>query len=150
LWVRFAAYRLDARLAAGEDPSTEAALARRSAQLLSKRARRRIARGLERVSSESPERSLTSAAVPFDWQAVKIARPALQQLARALRSRHSIRPQGVALSKVLLTEPCSALYRPAYSTELYEVAREALFALLPQEAGDATPEVRDERRRARA
>jgi hypothetical protein len=150
LWVRLAAYRLDARLAAGDDPSTEAALACRSAQLLSKRTRRRIARGLERVSSESPERSLTSAAVPCDWQAVKIARPAIQQLARAIRSRDSIQPQGVALSKVLLTEPCSALYCPAYSSELYEVAREALFALLPQQAADTTPEVRHERHRAQA
>ena len=137
--VRFAASRVDAQIAAGEDMTGDAALSCRCAQLVSKRGRRRIARGLERVWCQRPEWAVLSAAVPCNWQAVRIARPALQQLAAALRSRKSIRPQGVALSKVLLTEPCSALYRPAYPTELYEVAREALFALLPYQVADGMP-----------
>jgi len=70
-----------------------------------------------------------SAAVPVDRGAVELARPAMQQLARALRSRRAVEPRGVALTQVLLTEPFSALYRPAYREELYELAREALFAL---------------------
>jgi hypothetical protein len=36
-----------------------------------------------------------------------------------------------------LTEPSSALYRPAYREELYEVARAALFALGPDEVSTA-------------
>ncbi len=90
--------------------------------------------------SQPPETVELSAAIPCDWQAVTVARPALQQLARALRSRELIRPQGVAVAKVLLTDPCSALYRPAYPAELYEVAREALFALVPPQAEDAISE----------
>jgi hypothetical protein len=140
VWVRFVASRLDGRLAAGEDPSSNVGLACRSGQLLSWRARRGIARGLERVWSQRPEAAELSAAVPCDWQAVKVARPALEQLAQALRSLELVRPQGVALSKGLLTEPCSALYRSAYPDELYEVAREALFALLPDQADDPTSE----------
>jgi hypothetical protein len=129
--------RLDARLAAGEDPLGDADLACRSEQLVSMRSRRRIARGLERLCSEQPERGGFSAAIPFNRRAVEIARPALEQLAAALRSRASIRPRGVALTQVLLTEPGSAVYRPAYPDELYEVAREALFALGPNRAVDA-------------
>lgn len=79
-------------------------------------------------------------AVPCNWQAVEIARPALEQLATALRSRESSQPRGVALTRVLLTEPCSALYWPDYVEELYEVAREALFALGPDGAADRVQE----------
>lgn len=150
VWVRLAASRLDAKLAAGEDPAAGAALACRAGQLRSRRACRGIARGLERVLSQRPETAELSAAVPCDWQAVKIARPALQQLAQALRSRRAVRPQGVALSKVLLTEPCSALYRPAYPAQLYEVARAALFALLSHEPADEIPEDLIERHPAQA
>jgi hypothetical protein len=98
-------------------------------QLVSGRSRRRLAQGLERVSSARPGHAALSAAVPVDGRAVEVARPAMQQLARALRSRQVVEARGVALTQVLLTEPCSALYRPAYREELYELAREALFAL---------------------
>jgi hypothetical protein len=109
-------------------------LASRTAQLCSMRARRRIASGLERVTTRR-DRPVLSAAIPFDWKAVQLARPALEQLAVALRSRQSVRPRGVVLTRLLLTEPSSPLYRPAYAEELYEVAREALFALGPEAAG---------------
>ena len=70
-----------------------------------------------------------SAAVAVDKPAVDVARPALQQLASALRSRADVEPRGVAMTQILLTEPCSPLYRSAYGEELYELARTALFAL---------------------
>jgi hypothetical protein len=81
------------------------------------------------VLSARPERAGFSASIPFNTRAVSIARPALEQLAAALRSWESVDPRGVAITAVLLTEPASALYRPSYPEELYEVAREALFAL---------------------
>jgi hypothetical protein len=127
--ARFAAPRLDRRLAAGEDPSIDAALACRAAQLVSDGTRRGIASGLARVLSARPEAAAFSASIPCNARAVSIARPALEQLAAALRSWESIDPRGVAITQVLLTEPGSALYRPSYNEELYEVAREALFAL---------------------
>ena len=84
---------------------------------------------------------MLSAAVAVDEHAVEVARPALQQLASALRSRADVEPRGVAITDILLTEPSSALYRPAYREELYELARAALFALGSREAA-STPRLR--------
>jgi hypothetical protein len=133
--ARLAAPRLDARLAAGEDPLSDVVLACRSRRLVSERSRRRLACGLERTWSMPPGHAVLSAAVAVDEHAVEAARPALQQLALALRSRADVEPRGVAITRVLLTEPSSALYHPAYREELYEVARAALFALGSREAG---------------
>jgi hypothetical protein len=121
--------RLDARLVASEDPRGDAALACRSRQLTSRRSRHRLAKGLERAWSSHRDDAVLSAAVPVDGRAVEVARPVLQQLAQALRRRRAVEARGVALTSVLLTEPGSALYRPVYREELYELAREALFAL---------------------
>ena len=139
VWAHFDGRCLDSRLAAGEDPLSDPALACRAGQLLSRHTRRKIVSGLGRVLSERPERTVFSSAVSCNWRAVEVARPALEQLARAIGSRESIQPRGVALTQVLLTEPCSALYRPAYTDELYEVARAALFALGSPQASVPEP-----------
>jgi hypothetical protein len=102
--------------------------------LVSWRSRRRLACGLERAWSVPPGDRVLSAAVAVDERAVEVARPALQQLAWALRSRADVKPRGVAITRILLTEPSSALYQPAYPEELYELARAALFALASHEA----------------
>jgi hypothetical protein len=136
--VRLMAPRLDGRIAAGEDLLSDAALACRAGQLVSKRARGRVADGLERVLPERLDRRVSSAAMPVDRDAVVIARPALEQLARALRSRAVVQPRGVALAHILLGNPSSALYQPAYREELYVLAREALFALGPDQAAVRT------------
>jgi hypothetical protein len=127
--ARVASRRLDARLAAGEDPLGDLVLACRSRRLVSGRSRRRLAHGLERAWSMPPGHDVLTAAVAVDERAVEVARPALQQLASALRSRAEVEPRGVAITQILLTEPASALYRPAYREELYELARAALLAL---------------------
>jgi hypothetical protein len=137
--ARLAAPRLDARLAAGEDPLSDVVLACRARRLVSGRSRRRLACGLERTWSMPPGHAALSAAVAVDAHAVEVARPALQQLASALRSRADVEPRGVAIAQILLTEPSSALYRPAYREELYELARAALFALGSREAAGTAP-----------
>jgi hypothetical protein len=86
-----------------------------------------------------PGHAVLSAAVAVDEHAVEVARPALQQLASALRSRADVEPCGVAIAQILLTEPCSALYRPVYREELYELARAALLALGSSEAATTAP-----------
>jgi hypothetical protein len=134
LRVRMAAPRLDARIAAGEELSADPHLAHRATQLVSMRSRRRVAAGLERVWRSRCERPVLSAAIPFDRYAVSVARPMLAQLAVALRTRAWVHPRGVAITQLLLTEPSSALYWPAHPDHLYEVAREALFALGTDEA----------------
>ena len=65
----------------------------------------------------------------------EIARPPLEQLAIALRSPEPIQPRGVALTRLLLTDPCSAVYAPAYSDQLYDIAREALLEVGLDQAG---------------
>ena len=125
------AQRLDRRLAAGEDPSGDAALEWRSGQLISERAREHIADGLNRVLSQRAESALLSPAIQCDAEAVELAGPALEQLARAIQSRESVRSQGVALAQLLLTEPLSVLYQPRHAEQLYEAVRAALFALGP-------------------
>jgi hypothetical protein len=127
--VRLAAPRLDARLAGGEDPFSSAELALRGARLASPRLRRQLASGLDHALRPQAETGAISAAVPVDAVAVAVARPALEQLAAALRSRDRVGVRGVALTQLLVTEPGSSLYRSRYPEELYERAREALFAL---------------------
>jgi hypothetical protein len=127
--VRLAAPRLDARLAAGDDPFSSPALALRAARLASRRLRRQLAGGLEHAWSRAHEGAALSPATPVDAEAIEIAWPALKQLAEALRSREHVCVRGVALTQILLTRPGSALYASRYPEELYERAREALFAL---------------------
>ena len=133
-------HRLDCRLAAGEDPSGDAALEWRSARLMSERARGQIARRLRRVLSEGAERALLSSAIPTDARALETARPALEQLARAVATRESVGSRGMALTQLLLTEPLSVLYQPTHADQLYEAARAALFALGPDRAPLRQPE----------
>src|ERR671924_313150 len=59
--AHFAAPRLDGRLAGGEDPSSDIALACRAKQLVSVRSRRRLAKGLQQASAWRPEQAVWSA-----------------------------------------------------------------------------------------
>jgi hypothetical protein len=127
--VRLGAPRLDARLADGEDPLSSPALALRGARLASRRVRRQLARGIEHALRWRERDGALSASVPVDVEAVEIARPALQQLAAALRSRERVAVQGLALTRLLVTEPGSPLFASSYPEELYERAREALLGL---------------------
>ena len=133
-------HRLDCRLAAGEDPSVDAVLEWRSAHLTSERARGQIARGLRRVLSEAAEWAPLSSVIPTDARALETARPALEQLARAIATRECVGSRGIALTHLLLTEPLSVLYQPTYADQLYEAARAALFALGPDRAPLPQPE----------
>lgn len=133
LRTRFSGLALDRELAAGGDPRDGTALARRAAVLSSRRSRLRTAAGLRGALSEPSGRPGFSAAVACDREALEIARPALEQLERAIRNRDAVRPQGLALAHLLLTDPESALYRAANPDKLYEVARAALLSLRPLE-----------------
>ena len=130
-WSRLASPRLDAELAGGEDPCSSPLLARRAAHLVTRRTRCQTAAAVECVCSERGPRPVFSAAIPIDRRAVEVARPALGQLAWALRSRSSVESRGVALTRRLLVDGTGPLYRPARAEELYEVARRALLALGP-------------------
>ena len=89
--------------------------------------------------SETQRRPGVSAAVACDAEAVDIARPALEQLERAIRERDSVCPQGLALAHLLLSDPNSVLYRAPHGGALYEASRAALLALLPTPERRARP-----------
>ena len=139
LRARFAALPLDRALAAGADPARSAALTRRAALLSSRHARRRTAGGLHGVLSAPARGSGLSAAMACDAAAVDIARPALEQLERAIRERDLVRPQGLALAHLLLSDPDSVLYRAPHAGALYEASRAALLGLLPTQERVARP-----------
>jgi hypothetical protein len=140
--VRLTASVLDARLAAGEPAWSDTDLSCRSAQLVSTRSRRGLVEGLERLWIEPRARPTWSAAVPHDRRAVSVACATLKQLAVVLRSSEEIHPRGVALTRLFLTDPGSALYRPTYPEELCEMVRAALFALDTSAAPDRHEEGR--------
>jgi hypothetical protein len=129
LRARLAGGGFDARLAAGEDPAGDPALAVRAVQLTRPRARMRFACGLERVCSDSRPRAAFSSAIPVNYRAVGVARPALGQLSAALRDREAVDARGVALAQAILTDLTGPLYRPAAEDALCEATREALLAL---------------------
>jgi hypothetical protein len=122
--------RLDARLAEGEWPTSDAELELRAAQLCAPRTRRRLAIGLERALTDDGRPSW-SAAAPIDRRAVDDARPYLAQLAAMLRSPEPVAPRGVARALRLLTEVPSPLYAPAEPADLRREAGLALFWLDP-------------------
>ncbi len=124
---------LDARLAAGEDPQSAPDLALRARQLCDLDARRRLGRDLLGIlrRAETWRWSLTSTIAPAT-AAIGDARPALIQLAVALRSPEPVRAQGVAQVLVLLRDGNGPLY--AHGDEpgaLYFAARDAMLAMRP-------------------
>jgi hypothetical protein len=127
--VRLAAGRLDALLAAGDDPFGSAALALRAAQLASRRTRAQLATGLDHALARERDPGALTAAAPVDADAVELAQPALKQLTHALRARERVAIRGLAITQLLLSRPDSALYAARYPEQLYERAREALLAL---------------------
>src|SRR4051812_21396948 len=116
--LRLAAPGLDARLARGEDPFSSPALALRGARLASTRSREHVAAGLDHALA--PRSRALSASVPVDAGAVAVARPALEQLAHALRTRDRVGVRGLALAHLLVTEPAGPLYASRYPDQLYE------------------------------
>lgn len=149
LRVRLTGSLLDARIAAGEFAPADADLACRSVQLVSMCSRRSIAQGLDRVLRRSRDRPSFSATIPQDQRAVRLARPMLETLAAALRSDQWVHPRGVALTRLFLTDPGSALYLPSYPEELFELAQAALLALGPASAPHERVARHGERRRSR-
>lgn len=128
--ARLAPSGLDRRIAAGEEPWTDAELGARAARLLRRATRRRIAAGLESAvldarggSSLHPLRMSAPVAQP----AVADAGDEVLQLAARLRAPEPVRPQGIALARLLLVDGSGPLYSAGDSLPL--VARRALATL---------------------
>lgn len=117
---------LDAQLAAGEDPRSSVPLERRAERLCAAASRRRIAAAVERVleQADAPSSGLSSRA-PLRKVQVLAGRRALSSLARELRRDGPVRPQGVAMAQLLLTDICGPLYAASGHDDVEFAARAA-------------------------
>jgi hypothetical protein len=128
------AIQADRDLATGTNFVPAEVLARRAARITRRRVRLRLADGLDRVlSSAYDTRATLTAAVRPDRHEVLSARIVLGTLERRLRAPEPVRARGVAMLRLLLTEPDSALYRPAESGALGSRLRAAAAELEPRE-----------------
>ena len=90
----------------------------------------RLAAALERAvaSADEDHRGFT-AQVPVSRAAVIEARTELLSLARELELREHPGPDGVALTRRLLSDACGPLYSPRRPEDLVDAARRARAAL---------------------
>lgn len=128
----FDACALDRRLADGASPDQSAVLAARARRVTSRRNRKRLAAGLDRVlnSARGARPGFTAAIAPNGREA-EAARTVLIALQRRLREAAPVAPQGAAMLMVLLTDGSSPLYRPAAPGTLGSSLRAAAAALEP-------------------
>jgi hypothetical protein len=121
---------LDRALAAGADPHRNAVLTRRAQTLTSARHRNTIGRGLSRAlrSARRPSRRI-SAAMPPDASELLGAAALLAALEARLRDRRPVGVEGMALLRLLLTDPDSALYQAGENGTLASELRAAAAAL---------------------
>jgi hypothetical protein len=108
-WARRAA--LDRRLAAGADPTSDAGLARRAAQLTDGDTRRRISMVLDRILDEAagPPSSFSSK-VPLARTAIVTCAPRLCEIAGRLEGDQPVAPRGVAQAAILVQGGDSPLF----------------------------------------
>jgi hypothetical protein len=103
---------LDDRIAREVGRPGDHALTLREAQLVGPRARRRLARRLERILTERPRPTAASSAIPIDHEALKVAKPILTEVILTLHSSEVVEARGVVLGWRLLTRGSSPLYAP--------------------------------------
>jgi len=135
LRVRLGRAALDGRLARGEEPARDALLALRASQLCRLATRERLADGLMSALARAEGVSQSvSAAIPVRRAQVDDARPAVLELAVALRSPEPVCARGVALTRELLVDGNGPLYAPGGPGALYAAACRALLWLRPTPA----------------
>jgi hypothetical protein len=121
---------LDHQLAEGADPHTSPALGLRAVQLSKARSRRAIARRLRRklrAAGEAPSWRWGRPPLPRDQLLAES--DALMDLIRRLEAPGWAEPMGVALARLLLTDPVSPIYEQAEPATLYMAVRLATAAM---------------------
>ena len=127
--VRLHATRLDGEIADGADPMESAERAARAAQLLAPRMRHGLARGLRRAVLDARQTAcMRSSAVHVARAAVCACAPSLLQLAAELGDG-GLRPRGVALTRLLLSDGTGPLFCARDEDELRAAIDEIRAAL---------------------
>ena len=133
LLARWHADTLDRALAAGIGPYAGALTAVRAEQLTTRRSRRQLADGLERVRRDATsELSGWTAVVTPDRHEVVAAGPEIAALERRLRHAGRIDAAGAAMLRLLLTDGTSPLYDPVGAGSLARHLRAVAGALGPK------------------
>jgi hypothetical protein len=132
LLARWHAETLDRALAAGVGPYAGALTAVRAEQLTTRRSRRQLADGLERVLRDAASElsGWTAVATP-DRHEVAAAAPEIAALERRLRDAGRIDAAGAAMLRLLLTDGTSPLYDPVGAGSLARHLRAVAGALGP-------------------
>jgi hypothetical protein len=121
---------LDRQLAEGADPHTNRELGIRAAQLRKARTRRVIARRLRRtLGAARKPASLRWAFRPLARDQILAESDALTDLVRRLEAPGPVEPMGVALARLLVTDPVSPLSVPSEPGTIYMVVRLATAAM---------------------
>jgi HPt (histidine-containing phosphotransfer) domain-containing protein len=109
--VWWARDRLTCQLASGAASVDSRELAFRAGQLTARRTREVVAASIEDLLEQtSRPRPLLSSQVPLDLAKVRAAHDQLSRLAARLREPRPLRPQGMALVVLLMTDPERPLY----------------------------------------
>jgi hypothetical protein len=117
--ARLHATRLDTEIADGADPMESGERAARAAQLLHPRMRHGLARGLRRAVLDARRVSCArSSAVHVARSAVQACAPSLLRLAAELGDQ-GVRPRGIALTRLLLSDGTGPLYCARTEDELW-------------------------------
>jgi hypothetical protein len=121
---------LDRQLAEGADQHTNPALGLRAAQLCTARTRRVIAHRLRRsLRAARKASSLRWGFRPLARDQLLAESDALMDLAWRLEAPRQVEPMGVALARLLVTDPVSPLYVRSDPGTLYTVVRLATAAM---------------------
>ena len=130
--VRARAFVLDAELAGGTPPEASTRLALRAQQLVRERARREMARGIERLLARAAQPGASRwPPAPVRWELVRAAAGEFQILADLLLSPAPLPVRGVAQARLLLGDGSSPLYRRTGRDDLSAQVAEAVHALDP-------------------
>jgi hypothetical protein len=136
-WSAFArAIQADRDLAAGTSSLPAEVLALRAQRITRRRPRLRLAGGLARaLRSADGSTPVLTAAVRPNGREVLDARTVLSALERRLRTPDPVGARGMAMLRLLLTEPDSLLYRSCEPGALGSFLRAAAAELEPGRAG---------------
>jgi hypothetical protein len=110
-------WSLDHRLAMGERPEFDPALALRAQQLMRDKTRRSLARSLRRNRRLAYQPTRWGTSTPLDRHAVAEAGPLIDGLARRLTAPFPVGVRGVALISDMLGDGASPLYEHGWTGE---------------------------------
>jgi hypothetical protein len=132
--------RLDRQLAERPDPQMSPELGLRAAQLSTAGTRRVIARRLRRkLGAAGKATSPLPGGRPLARDQILAESDALRDLIRRLEAPGRAEPMGVALARLLLTDPVSPIYEQAEPATLYMAVRLATAAMgAPVRRSDTT------------